>query len=382
MKGKVIINGEEVPNTATDIYRMQIATWLSGGSAGPPRHIAVGQGTVEPSVGDIALGNETFRKAVTSRFLRGSDSARLTAIFNVDDPPLCPGSASVAIREVGLFDAGDQVISNNGFETWTIGSPDSWACDSGGSLSKESGTANIYEQAYSLLFSRTLGTPFFYQDLTFDSVLRSQKCTFRGAIKAGAASLARIFINDGIDSSYSDYHSGGNGFEVLSVNKTLGTAASRLRVGGQLVGAGSAWFDWVRCIQNGNLWARTLFSLDKQSSEPLSLIWELYFERQEEGGTMPYSAYDSEVISQGTISAGSLSPTKYSPVGQGVAQETFLTIEGSDLRYYMHGGTPSSGTGHLIDSPGSITIKGSDDIANLRFIGVSGISTVIATYYR
>src|SRR3990167_560120 len=168
LKGRVIVNRQVVQNLAMDTYRRQIASWLSGGSPNTPRHVALGQGTVEATVGDLSLGSESFRKAVSTRFQRGDDSARLTAIFSVDEPPIPPGSASIAIREVGLFDAGNQAIANDGFENWTGGSADSWATSSIGSISQESGTANIYEQGYSLLFSRLSGTPQFYQDLTWD----------------------------------------------------------------------------------------------------------------------------------------------------------------------------------------------------------------------
>ena len=386
LKGRIIVNGQVVQNLAMDTYRRQISLWLAGGTPANPRHIALGQGTVKPTVGDSSLGSEIFRKVVASRFQRGDDSARLTAIFSVDEPPITPGSTSIAIREVGLFDAGEQTISNDGFETWTLGSPDSWATVSGGSMSQESGTANIYEQGYSLLFSRTSGTPNFYQNLTFATSMQSKKHTLRAMVKAGSANMARIFIDDGSGTANSSYHSGGGGHELLSVQRTLGTAATKLKIGGEIGtaggAAGSAWFDWVRCVQDGNLWARTLFSLDKESDEPLAFIWELYFERQNEEGTMPFTGYDSEVISQGTASAGSLSPSKYNPTGAGVAQEAFLTIENYNLRYYYHGGTPGSATGHIINAPGNISVQGNDNMANLRFLGVGGTSVVTVTYLR
>ena len=391
LRGRVIANGQVVQNLAMDTYRTQLATWLAGGTPDTPRHIALGQGTIAPSVGDLALGSETFRKQVATRFRRGDDSARLTTIFSVDEPPIQPGSASIAIREIGLFDAGEQTIANDGFETWTGGSPDSWATSSSGTMSQESGTANIYEQGYSLRFARLSGTPNFYQDLTWSSSLQSKKCTLRGGVKAGSASLARIFIDDGIDISRSSFHSGGGGFEVLSVLKTMGTAATRLRVGGELNWGGtagtigSAFFDWNRCVRDGNMWARTLFSLDKESDEPLSLIWELYFERQDEGGTMPFTAYDNEVINQGTVTAGSLTPSKYNPVGAGAAQEALVSTENFNLRYYVHGGTPTggvAGTGHILGTPNSLTLKGNDNITAFKLIGVDGTSKVTVSYYR
>ena len=388
LRGRVIIDSKTIENLAMDTYRTQIATWLSGGSASPPRHIAIGDGTLDPSVGDLALSNETFRKQVSSRFKRGSDVARLTATFNVDEPPVPPGSSSIIIRELGLFDAGNQAISNDGFETWTGGSPDSWASTSSGSMSQESGTANIYEQGYSLRFARLSGTPSFYQDLTWSSILQSQQCTLRAVVKAGSANLARIFIDDSISITNSSFHSGGGGLEVLSVQKTLGTAATRLRIGGELNWGGtagtigSAFFDWMRCIQNGNLWARTLFSLDKEADEPLSVAWELYFERQDEEGTMPFTAYDQEEISQGTAIAGSLTPARYNPTGAGVAQQALVSIEDNNIRFWYGGGTPSLSSGHILNSDDIWPVEGNDNIAQFRMIAIGGTAKVKVSYLR
>ena len=168
----------------------------------------------------------------------------------------------------------------------------------------------------------------------------------------------------------------------------MGTAASRLRVGGELNWGGtagtigSAWFDWARCVRDGNLWARTLFSLDKESDEPLAVIWELYFERQNEEGTMPFTAYDSEVINQGTSSAGSLTPSKYNPTGAGAAQEAFITVNNYNLRYYLHGGTPGTAAGHTVNAPGNMTLSGNDNMSNLRLLGIGGTSQITVTYFR
>jgi hypothetical protein len=384
VRGQVTVNGVTFKNLTTTYAREQLATWWTGGTVTPPSYIAIGYGTVAASVGDTALYNEIYRKSAVSRLARATYYARIATTFTTHEPPVPPGSASVNIKEMGLFDGGTVTINNNWFETWTPGtpaSPNSWLW-SGGTPGSISGTASVYEGSAACRFSGTAANAQLYQNASFDSSWVSQQFTFRVAVKAGSASLARAFIYDGYTTTYSGYNSGTASYEVLSAQKTLSGTANALRVGVELAAAGTADVDWANAVKNGNCWARAAVNVTKETNDPVTAIWEVYSEEQDEEGSMPYVPYNNEEISAGTSSYGSLDPTKYQPTGEAPAQKAVLTIESNQLRYWVHSGTPTASSGHVLDPGDVLTLEGATTISRMKYIGVGGTATVKVTYER
>lgn len=70
------------------------------------KYIAIGDNATAPAVGDIALGNERFRKAVTKQEYQGSN-AMLTTVY------IAPYEANFAIQEIGWF-AGSSATATAG----------------------------------------------------------------------------------------------------------------------------------------------------------------------------------------------------------------------------------------------------------------------------
>jgi len=85
--------------------------------------------------------------------------------------------------------------------------------------------AQKYSGTYSWLVSAGASA---YQTLDSSVSFRGTKVTFKMWAMAGNVSTARIGIHDGVTPSYSSYHTGGGGWEQLSVTKTMGVAATEL----------------------------------------------------------------------------------------------------------------------------------------------------------
>ena len=92
-------------------------------------------------------------------------------------------------------------------------------------------------------------------------------------------------------------------------------------------------------------------------------------------------AYEMEEISQGTA-CGSLTPSKYAPTGEVAASEVIITVEDQTIRYWMHGGTPSTSAGHIQGSADPLIIEGTNNIQNLRFCSTTGTAKLKVSYLR
>jgi hypothetical protein len=385
--GIIRVNNQSFHNLIMDRFRDAECNFIAGKTALAPASIAVGFGSAAPLVTDAKLVNEYVRKALATAYNRDGYHARMTAAFAVNDPPPAAGSTSIRFYEMGLFDKapfGSPAFLNQDLESWSggtpsvSGSPVAWTWDASGTPKAGTAAAEIYAGSASAIFSVTSGTPTFFQDITWAASYVSTEMIARCAIKVTSGGSARVFIDDGVDLSYSGY--AGTAFALTSVNKILSGSATRLRVGVEAT-AGSAYVDWFSAMPRGNLLARAVIDVTKTTIQPLALVWEIYLQSQDEEGDMPYQSFAREEISAGTASAGSLTSATYAPVA-GAAQQAFITVENYGVRYWSDGGTPSATSGHLGGSLDAIVLNDSTDIANFKYIGIGGTALLKVTYLR
>lgn len=380
-------------NLKTNLYRTAHANWLSydypinyeTGSPSAGRYsVGIGFGTAEPSAADTALGNEIFRKAVAVRYVARTYSARLMTTFTTMEPPVFPGTIENTLTEYGLFDESPITIANSSFSTWTGGSADNWV-NTNCTVSGTTGTAYWYEPSGSACqVVRTSGTALVYQDITFDNSWRSQSLTFRMPVKENTkvGSQSCLYIYDGVSYTYGADHPGGAGspYSLLSVSKTISGTAGTLQVGAA-VKYGTAWLDWANLTPDGKLLARALINIDKGSTQPMNLTWDIYLDEIEEGETMGYVGYAFEQINVGTATAVGFGTANITPTGSASAERAIVSVETNRIRYKYDGGTPTAALGHIAEAGDFLTITDYTNIQNFKALSIgSGSSSLQVSY--
>jgi len=151
-------------------------------------------------------------------------------------------------------------ILNGSFENWSSGDnsdPDSWTSWSSGmthSIAKEFDYVKLGN--FSAKLTRNGANCVLNQDIHEDegiSYWQEKTVMFQCWVKCNTASSARILINDGVLSVSSDYHSGNNSWELLTVSKTIDANATMVRVVCQIVNNDvSAYFDGALSVGSGD----------------------------------------------------------------------------------------------------------------------------------
>ncbi len=120
-----------------------------------------------------------------------------------------------------------------------------------------------------------------FQNVTFSAGFQGKIAHFGCWVKSSSVSNGRISINDGVDTTFSSYHTGGGVYERLTVSHTMNGAATRLRFQLHADIAASAFFDDASTIEAGTVkalaefndilyisWANTLFKVTSGSGTP------------------------------------------------------------------------------------------------------------------
>ena len=93
-----ILQEDNLKNLITSAGKNLLAESLRNGSLDAEiKFISIGSDNTAPSAGDTTLGNETFRKAVTSQTAGGSVGVTITNLY------VAPEEAVGTIEEIGFF---------------------------------------------------------------------------------------------------------------------------------------------------------------------------------------------------------------------------------------------------------------------------------------
>lgn len=141
----------------------------------------------------------------------------------------------------------ENLIKWSNFEDWTENGTS--AAPTGHTLSGASATvarqsSTIKEGSYSAGVTRVGADATLYHDYPDYLYYLGRKMTFGCWVYATVASRARIAISDGVGTTTSSYHTGGSGWEYLTVTRNIDTSATRVRVEMQVnTGNTTAYFD-------------------------------------------------------------------------------------------------------------------------------------------
>ena len=131
------------------------------------------------------------------------------------------------------YRASPNLVDNAQFDNWLNGSalaPTRWTlAGSGGTVARVS--TSVRRGYYGATLTRVGTNTTLTQSIgLLDGQLAGVAVVFELDCVASVASRARIGISDGLTTTYSSYHTGGGGFERLSVAKTLSASATAFDV--------------------------------------------------------------------------------------------------------------------------------------------------------
>ena len=136
---------------------------------------------------------------------------------------------------IGLQNNGFQnLLLNSGFKLWTSGTsvaPDGWTLTGSGSIARE-GTIKLIGSYSSKITSDADGNYLEQEMHTIRGVnyWKGRTVTLSCWVYAADASNAKITIADGVGSTSSAFHTGGSGWELLSVTRVIDASASKVEL--------------------------------------------------------------------------------------------------------------------------------------------------------
>jgi len=92
-------------------------------------------------------------------------------------------------------------------------------------------------------------------------------------------------------------------------------------------------------------------------------------------------AFAFETLTVSTAAIGPTDATITPNVGYEATYGLF-TVESNDVRYRFDGTAPTDAVGHLLQAEQNLEVHGKENLANLKFIRVSGDASVSCTYAR
>lgn len=137
------------------------------------------------------------------------------------------------------------MIYNGDLELWTNGTnvaPDKWSLTGDGSVARES--TNVHDGTYSAALTYGTANTDIRQTIPGHTLFAGKKVSVGVWVKTSVASQARIGLYDGAEVA-SSYHTGGGGWEFLTVTKTFSATPTGFIVILRVNAAGIAYFDKV-----------------------------------------------------------------------------------------------------------------------------------------
>jgi len=357
--------------TLTNRGRELLARWVTGETITTPKYIGIGLSDRDLSITETELGDEYYRAEATSIFRIEPQVARFSLVLGPNTPPTAD---VLKIREIGLFDEAQVALTNPGFEEWdTI--PTGWTIKNA-TVTKE--TTNVFEGSASCKVEPT-DTGWVYQELPNPERWRGKEIVFRLAVYTTTL-FAYVFIED--DISRTEIISPKTlAWTVVKVKRTIDANATFVRVGFR-IGVSYAIIDWGSVIApKGNLWARALVKVDKQTN-PLATAFQLRLLAPEEEEIMALIAFAKEELTVSNTVV-TLTPSVYQPTGEAPAEEAFITGEEGNVRYWLDGTDPTAESGHLLEPGMFYTIRGLTNITQMKMIRAGTTDAKVkVTYFR
>lgn len=149
----------------------------------------------------------------------------------------------------------ENILPWSGMEDWENGAASAptehTLSGSGATIAREASTVKV--GTYSAAVTRVGNDTTLYYDVPTYTDFKGKKMTFGCWVYATVASRGRIAISDGVGSTNSSYHTGGSGWERLSVTHDVDSSATRIRVEMHVnTGNTTVYFDDGKLFDGGN----------------------------------------------------------------------------------------------------------------------------------
>jgi hypothetical protein len=136
-------------------------------------------------------------------------------------------------------------LKNGDFENWSSGAtsaPDEWTLAGAGATVAAS-TTSSKRGLYNAALTGGSVTSALKQTFADFADYKGKQISFGSWVKSSVASQARLRIDDGVSPVYSSYHTGGGGWEFLTVTRQVSGAATQLEFSVRVAASGTAYFD-------------------------------------------------------------------------------------------------------------------------------------------
>jgi hypothetical protein len=131
-----------------------------------------------------------------------------------------------------FYRASPNLVDNSQFDVWGAGTalaPTSWVL-AGASATVARATAGAVRGYYGVTLTRVGADATLTQTVgLLNGQLQGEAVSAACYVRATVATRARIGISDGLTTTYSSYHTGGGGDELLTVSKTLSATGTNLQ---------------------------------------------------------------------------------------------------------------------------------------------------------
>lgn len=194
------------------------------------------------STNPTVTAENVIDEVVTARGSKASLDARLDVALN-DDGTLKSQASLVTATDAGSLPAGNTVV-NDIFLIWPSGDssvPAAWSISGTGAAVARSGTGlgdttrKVGDFCAKLTYGTTTLT--FYNDvistaaMTRLSQIPGTTIGFGMWVKSVVASQARVYVTDGVTTTYTSYHTGDGTWQWLSTTHAISATGTYLRIG-------------------------------------------------------------------------------------------------------------------------------------------------------
>lgn len=138
---------------------------------------------------------------------------------------------------------GANLLKNGDFELWSAGTavaPSGWILAGGGSVARDT---TKKRNNYSAKITYSGSDTYIYHAYPDYVYFQGAYVTLGVWVKCSTASITRLYVNDGVGATASDYHTGGGAWELITVTRQIDAAATKLWLELHVEGTGVAYFD-------------------------------------------------------------------------------------------------------------------------------------------
>lgn len=146
----------------------------------------------------------------------------------------------------------NNLLANHDMLAWTAGTsaaPDDWTNQDAGAGSVGQDATNYKIAPFGCELVASGGINLLHQSVDTAGAYAGKTMAAGVWLKTSTASAARPYIDDGVSSSFGDYHTGGGDWEFITVEYTITAGATRARFGVQLADGATVVIDGATFIE-------------------------------------------------------------------------------------------------------------------------------------